>query len=233
MLDRYRQRNDKYCTSPTFERRLEVFVWVSRYKADEGGALARLANCYRTSGNPPHRYYKHEATLPDIFTTDLSPYTLTPPKQSDFQLLQAVTDYLRRKQKWKPEGWYATSNYRSNPQSSKLTARLRSRKFKCELADGREQLLSYRGPEPFARKVILLEREVPCACGRGRNCFRVRTSAGRAYATAVRRQAALSIQDCTTPTRDGSAKARMVSPPAGSVVTWADPPAYEEADGRP
>jgi len=26
-------------------------------------------------------------------------------------------------------------------------------------------------------------------------------------------------------------KARLVSPPSGSVVTWIDPPGYEEGDG--
>jgi hypothetical protein len=77
---------------------------------------------------------------------------------------------------------------------------------------------------------VLLEREVPCECGRGTNCFRVRTSAGRAYSAALRRQAASEIENNNRQKGDRKVKARLVSPPPSSVVTWIDPPEYEEED---
>jgi hypothetical protein len=77
---------------------------------------------------------------------------------------------------------------------------------------------------------VLLEREIPCECKRGANCFRVRTSAGRAYSAALRRQAASEIEDNNSQKGGRKVKARLVSPPPGSVVTWIDPPKYEEGD---
>jgi hypothetical protein len=91
-------------------------------------------------------------------------------------------------------------------------------------------LLPYRDPDAHPRKIVLLEREVPCECGRGTNCFRVRTSAGRAYSAALRRQTASEIENNNRQKGDRKVKARLVSPPPSSVVTWIDPPEYEEGD---
>jgi hypothetical protein len=101
-----RERDDEYCTTPRMERKLEVFEWVRGYRATEGTVLARMANRFQQAPTSPYlRYYKHEATLPDISTKDLSHYTLTPPSQCEFELVQAVTDHLRHKQKRAPDGW--------------------------------------------------------------------------------------------------------------------------------
>ena len=78
---------------------------------------------------------------------------------------------------------------------------------------------------------MLLEREIPCECRRGTHCFRVRTSAGRAYSAALRRQAASEVENNNSQKGGRKVKARLVSPPSGSVVTWIDPPGYEEGDG--
>jgi hypothetical protein len=103
-LDRRPERNDKYCTTATLERQLEVFEWVSGYKAIVGGVPARMVDQFIDQTNP-HHYYKHEATLPDFSTENLGQYKLTPPSQCEFELVQAVTDYLSRKRKWASDGW--------------------------------------------------------------------------------------------------------------------------------
>ena len=91
-------------------------------------------------------------------------------------------------------------------------------------------MLPHRDPDARPRKIVLLEREIPCECRRGTNCFRVRTSAGRAYSAALRRQAASKIGNNNGQKGDRKVKARLVSPPPGSAVTWIDPPGYEEGD---
>jgi hypothetical protein len=102
-----RERGDEYCTTPRLERKLEVFEWVPRCRATEGGTvLARMVNRFQQAPtSPQHHYYKHEATLPDFSTKDLSQYTLTPPSQCEFELVQAVTDHLRHRRKRASDGW--------------------------------------------------------------------------------------------------------------------------------
>jgi hypothetical protein len=112
------------------------------------------------------------------------------------------------------------------------------RKFTCEISSGREQLLPQRDPDADPQKVVLLEREAPCRCGRGSNCFRVRTSAGRSCSAAIRRQVVFATQGDAMSIKGKSVKAQELRLPQdtarllGSVVTWADPPGYEHEEGR-
>jgi hypothetical protein len=43
-LEQCHERDDKYCTSPTLERKLEAFGWVRGYKATNGTVVARMVN---------------------------------------------------------------------------------------------------------------------------------------------------------------------------------------------
>lgn len=106
LLDQDYERGDKYCTSPVLERKLEVFAWIPGHKAPEGNVFARLVDRLQEPTKPHQCYYKHEATIPDFaFKIDLSLYTLTPPSHCELELVQAVTDHLRRKHKEASGGW--------------------------------------------------------------------------------------------------------------------------------
>ena len=105
-LDPDYERGDKYCTSPVLERKLEVFAWVPGHKTPEGNVFARLVDRLQDSTKPHQCYYKHEVTIPDFASKiDLSLYTLTLPSHCDLELVQAVTDHLRRKHKEASDGW--------------------------------------------------------------------------------------------------------------------------------
>jgi hypothetical protein len=75
------ERSDDDCNAPTIERRLELFEWVR-------GCRAKRA-----------RHYNHLATVSGLSTTDRSRFKLTPPRQVEFELVQAVTDYLGRRRR--------------------------------------------------------------------------------------------------------------------------------------